>query len=145
MSLAEPPPRRSAFAEVCAFLASWPGRLTALGGLAAGFLLSPHALHKSPVLCPVRFAYGVECPGCGLGRSFVLLAHGDVSAAFAAHLFGPLVFAVFVVTVAAPPALRWLARTDEQSLVHVWAPRLAGALVCVWIARWLAHTVIGAV
>lgn len=45
-----------------------------------------------PVLCTWRRLTGLPCPGCGLTRSFVLLAHGQVLAAFRANLLGPLVF-----------------------------------------------------
>src|SRR5712671_4868428 len=33
---------------------------------------------KLPPLCVARPYLGVKCPGCGLTRSFVYLAHGDV-------------------------------------------------------------------
>ena len=41
---------------------------------------------EQPVLglfaCPLRAATGVPCPGCGATHAFVLLAHGDLAAAF---------------------------------------------------------------
>jgi hypothetical protein len=47
-----------------------------------------------PVVCGFRRLTGWPCPGCGLTRSFVFAAHGQIGAAFGAHLLGPLLFGV---------------------------------------------------
>src|SRR3954454_16571087 len=41
-----------------------------------------------PPLCLSREWFGVCCPGCGLTRSFVYLAHGDWRASWEAHRLG---------------------------------------------------------
>jgi hypothetical protein len=46
-----------------------------------------------PVVCGFRRLTGHPCPGCGLTRSLVFLAHGEVASSFQAHPLGPLVFA----------------------------------------------------
>lgn len=54
-------------------------------------------------LCWLHAAFGVDCPMCGMTRSFVAFAHGDLGAAFRFHPAGPLLFvamAVLVVSVA---------------------------------------------
>lgn len=43
-----------------------------------------------PVTCPFYAATGIDCPMCGLSRSFVELADGEVGSAFARHPAGPL-------------------------------------------------------
>jgi Protein of unknown function (DUF2752) len=48
-------------------------------------LLSRYPL---PELCLSRSWFGVECPGCGLTRSIVLLAHGDWRGSLAMHRLG---------------------------------------------------------
>ncbi len=69
----------------------------ALGGLAAlgtAFVLSPDHIEDGPVICPFRRLTGLPCPGCGLTRSWVYLAHGWWRESFLSHPFGALAVAV---------------------------------------------------
>jgi hypothetical protein len=52
-------------------------------------------------LCWLHAAFGIDCPMCGMTRSFVALAHGDVGAAFRFHPAGPLLFVAMVALVVA--------------------------------------------
>lgn len=52
-------------------------------------------------LCWLHAAFGIDCPMCGMTRSFVALAHGDVGAALRFHPAGPLLFVAMVVLVVA--------------------------------------------
>jgi hypothetical protein len=45
-----------------------------------------------PHLCYSRLLLGIDCPGCGLTRSFIHLVHGDVAASFTANRAGWLLF-----------------------------------------------------
>jgi hypothetical protein len=45
-----------------------------------------------PVMCQWRRIFGVSCPGCGLTRSFVYLAHLQPVKAFEMNLLGPPFF-----------------------------------------------------
>lgn len=66
--------------------------------LTAAFILSPAHIEDGPIICPFRRLTGLPCPGCGLTRSWVYIAHGDFSRAWAANPFGLLTFlAAFVV------------------------------------------------
>lgn len=49
------------------------------------------------VVCPFRRMFGLDCPFCGLTRSFVALAHGDVAAALRFHPAGPVMFAALAI------------------------------------------------
>jgi hypothetical protein len=83
-----------------------PGRLLDLGfaGLAAmqvgaAVVLSPAgdqvALPDgSPLrgMCLVHALLPIDCPFCGMTRSFVALAHGDLGASLRFHPAGPLLF-----------------------------------------------------
>jgi hypothetical protein len=68
--------------------------------LAVAFAVSPARVESGPVLCPFRLATGLPCPGCGLTRSWVFLAHGDFAAALRANPFGYLTMAAAIVIVA---------------------------------------------
>ncbi len=50
-----------------------------------------------PVSCAFRRLTGVPCPGCGLTRSFVYLAHGQALDAFRMNLLGPFAFTALLV------------------------------------------------
>lgn len=52
-----------------------------------------------PVLCTWRRLTGESCPGCGLTRSFTLVAHGRLLEAWSAHRLGPLAFLVIAAQV----------------------------------------------
>lgn len=47
-----------------------------------------------PETCSAQRMLGVDCPGCGLTRSFILTAHGRVGDAFQMHPAGTLAFIV---------------------------------------------------
>jgi Protein of unknown function (DUF2752) len=51
------------------------------------------------ILCPVRHWTGVICPSCGMTRSFMAIARGDWASAIDYHLFGPLLFVGFGLTI----------------------------------------------
>lgn len=71
----------------------WRGAgLVVAGVLLLSALLEPVWVEQQPTLCVVHRATGVPCPGCGLTRSFVATAHGDLDGAFAVHAFGPVLF-----------------------------------------------------
>jgi hypothetical protein len=100
-------------------------RLVYLGmttSLVAAPLLSPQAVATGPVLCPFRRLTGLPCPGCGMTRSFVALAHGDVGASFSFHPLGPLMMAIFVV------ALVW--KTASHLSGSIEPPEVVVARAC---------------
>lgn len=73
----------------------WRGvGLVLVGVVLLSVSLEPAWVGRQPTLCAVRAVTGVPCPGCGLTRSFVAAAHGDLGAAFAFHPFGPVLLAL---------------------------------------------------
>ena len=51
-----------------------------------------NAIAGMPSLCAFHQITGLPCPGCGLTRSWVSMAHGHFSDAFVWHPLGPLLF-----------------------------------------------------
>ncbi len=47
--------------------------------------------------CPIRSSLGIPCPGCGLSRAMVAIAHGDWQRAMTIHAFAPI--AVIILTI----------------------------------------------
>lgn len=52
-------------------------------------LIPPRFVLSPVVLCPIGRLTGRPCPTCGLTRSVVLAAHGDIRGALKFHAFGP--------------------------------------------------------
>ena len=69
--------------------------LMALAVVVASVVLTPSDSVVSffgwdvPPLCMFKRITGMDCPGCGLTRSFTYMGHGDVIDAFTRHKLGP--------------------------------------------------------
>ena len=88
-----------------ALLVRVAGRLTpggiALVGLFVAALLPRAWIEAGPSFCPFRVWSGLPCPGCGLTRSVVALAHGDLAGSLYFHPLGvAVVLALLAVAVA---------------------------------------------
>lgn len=92
--------------------------------------------------CPVRHAFGIPCPGCGLGRAVGLLFSGHPAEAVRVHAFAPLAAAVitllFVGSIAPDAARRRLSRM-VVACETAWpvTPLVSGALVIYWLLRFV--------
>lgn len=59
----------------------------------------PYLNWTLPELCNTRRWLGVECLGCGLTRSFIHMAHGNLTEAWNLHAVGAVLFVVIVACV----------------------------------------------
>ena len=90
-----------------------------------------------PELCNSRRFLGIDCPGCGMTRCFISLAHGDVRAAWEYNAGGILLFGLFVAQIPYRSAQMWrLSRGQAE-----WRPgRLmgwfAGLLITILMLQW---------
>lgn len=67
-------------------------------------------------LCAMRETFGLPCPGCGLTRAFIHLAHGDPAGAAVMNPFGLVLFPM-----AAGVALMTFAPRRLRGTVAGWA------------------------
>ena len=85
-----------------------------------------------PELCGARAWLGVSCPGCGLTRSFIHLAHGRWHAAYVCHPMGWILALLTVLQI--PYRLSCLVRgpmfTTAQGWWMTWA--VIGGLILNW-------------
>jgi hypothetical protein len=80
-----------------------------------------------PEVCAWHRLTGLNCPGCGLTRSFIALADGDMRSAWSFNPAGMLFFAALLAQF--PYRLAQLARL--QAGRPAWRP--AGAMIAVWV------------
>lgn len=70
-----------------------------LGISAGGRVALPATEISIPSLCLWKNTTGVDCPGCGLTRCFVAMAHADWRTAYRYHPFGMLLFAFTILQI----------------------------------------------
>jgi hypothetical protein len=90
-------------------------------------------------VCASRLLFDFPCPGCGLTRSFVQLAHRDLRGAFAEHRLGPALALLFALQI--PYRLALLARRREF-LPRGTRDAVMWVLVLLVVANWLLGLVL---
>lgn len=97
-------------------------------------------MHWSFFPCPMLKMTGCPCPGCGMSRSVVAAASGDMRTSIHYHAYGPLMLLVMVGLVVAMllprPARLQLANCIEklESRTAI-SGLLLGGLVLYWLFR----------
>jgi hypothetical protein len=108
-----------------------PGRLALLTLIIAA--AAPRAwVESGPVLSPFRRSTGLPDPGCGMTRSMVALAHGDLAGSLFFHPLGVAVATLLAVVVLVD-INPWRVRL---SVAH---PRLAPLCSSTALLAWLIH------
>jgi hypothetical protein len=92
-----------------------------------------------PKTCFSRELFGVDCPGCGLTRSFVYLAHGEWQASWGMHRLGWL---MFLATLAQLPYRLYVLLGGGRVIPAALAKAFGTALIALLIANWLAGLVV---
>jgi hypothetical protein len=88
-----------------------------------------------PSSCPSQTIFGVDCPGCGLTRSFIHLAHGDWQLAFSKHRLGWLL--ALAVVLQLPYRLAGLLGRNRLPLGKRFPKFFGIALIVALIGNWL--------
>jgi Protein of unknown function (DUF2752) len=88
-----------------------------------------------PPLCFSQLIFGASCPGCGLTRSFVYLAHGDWTSAWEIHRLGWL---LAILTVLQIPYRIHGIRNPGKPLIPAWGRcAISYLLIGLLIGNWL--------
>lgn len=92
-----------------------------------------------PKLCLTRDLFGVDCPGCGLTRSFVHLARWDWRGAWDVHRLGWLVFLATMMQI--PYRIQALVSGNGGIVPVSLAKSFGTALVWLLVLNWLGGLV----
>ncbi len=88
-----------------------------------------------PPSCFSRTYLGVDCPGCGLTRSFILLAQGDLRASVARHRLGWLL--ALAVLLQVPYRIAKLCRPHAEAIPRHWTRAFTWLLLILLAANWV--------
>lgn len=93
----------------------------------------------APELCQSRVWFGWECPGCGLTRSFIHLAHGDFASSVAVNRVGWLLALLVVLQI---PYRLWAMHSSTGRPLGRLAPWVVlWSLIVLLFANWIANTI----
>ena len=91
-----------------------------------------------PGTCTFKSMFGLDCPGCGLTRCFISMAHGDIGRA--AH-FNPVGIAFFVVVASQIPYRSLQLWRTRRGLAEIdtgwWGYWLLGFILVALIVQWV--------
>lgn len=88
-----------------------------------------------PPTCMSREWFGVSCPGCGLTRSFVHIAHGNIVESLGAHRLGWLLMAAAGFQIPYRLALLFGSQRFELSNRISWT--CSSVLIGLLLANWV--------
>ena len=95
-----------------------------------------------PTLCHMKRFTGLDCPGCGLTRCFISLAHGKVSRAWHFNPAGILVFMLVAAQLPYRSVQIWrlkqgLPEWEIRRISSVFIALMVSALVLQWVWKLL--------
>jgi hypothetical protein len=91
-----------------------------------------------PETCGMQIVFGRPCPGCGLTRSFIHLAHGDWRSSLAIHRVGWLVALLVVCQIPYRLLALW---KPELTVRPVWGWVIGGVVVVLLMGNWVYNTI----
>ncbi len=101
---------------------------------------------ETSAACAFRRAYGIPCPNCGMMRSVVLFAHGDVREALWMNPAGPLFDLGLLAAGALLLAIGVLRRRPNQQAqrrIAIATAGYAGLYTAVLLTHWFAELWLG--
>src|SRR6476659_5567677 len=111
-------------------------------GVGDSSVVVPGLNQRLPELCMLRRVTGMSCPGCGLTRCFISLAHGDIAAAWSFNPAGLWLFAIMAAQLPLRCYQLWRIHhgQDELRLAHWGGAALATFLVLL-LGQWALRLV----
>jgi hypothetical protein len=94
-----------------------------------------------PGVCTYKSWFGICCPGCGLTRCFISLAHGEL---FAAWRFNPVGILFFLVAALQIPLRSWqlwrIRRGNSELRFQTLSTWVFWGLVAALLVQWVVRT-----
>lgn len=94
---------------------------------------------RLPGTCFLHEVAGIDCPGCGLTRSFVSLAHGEWQKAWQFHPAGPLLFVFVGLQIPFRAIQLWRLQGGLEPLDSPWLYAPLWGILGVMLVQWLAR------
>jgi hypothetical protein len=103
--------------------------------------IDPGGKLPMPRVCMFRASTGIDCPSCGMTRSFVALGHFDLIGAWHYHRLGPLLYLLVLVQLPLRGLRIAWPRFRERSnpwdgRLHMW---ILLTMVALLIVNWLIY------
>lgn len=92
-----------------------------------------------PELCSTKRIFNINCPGCGLTRAFISLAHGDFTRAWHFHPTGILLFGIIAFQIPFRIFQLWRIYSGRNPLRVKHFEWIFYALCVVMLAQWIGR------
>jgi hypothetical protein len=91
-----------------------------------------------PEICMLRRMTGLSCPGCGLTRCFIALAHGDLASAWSFNPAGLWLFAIVAAQLPWRTYQLWRIAHGQRELAFLGLGQIALAVfIVLLLGQWL--------
>ncbi|MFZ5518002.1 MAG: DUF2752 domain-containing protein [Candidatus Zhuqueibacterota bacterium] len=103
------------------------------------FFFFIHPQHSFLPSCYFKSLTGLDCPSCGLSRSFYAVSHFHIHDAFRYHLMGPILFLIFALVL-----VKLSFEIALRKAIRVSIPRSAMTIALIvffgtWLIYWLTR------
>jgi hypothetical protein len=87
--------------------------------------------------CRFHNLTGLDCPTCGISRSFYALSHLDILDAFNYHIFGPILFMIFLFL-----SILFISELISKKNIKIISPFInikwfSGIFLGLWLTTWM--------
>ncbi len=101
-------------------------------------------LGRLPETCYLRSNTGVPCPGCGLTRSFISIAHGEIVRAWQFNPAGPFLFLIVACQIPYRAWQYWRLRTGRpETNFGRWEWWPMWAVLVMLFGQWIVRMIGG--